>query len=132
MLRLGLAMYEQSGLGDATTARVVLEFDGVEREGTATGESSYAFAAATLDAVANALSLEDGFRVLESVTIELVTGDVAIVTCVAKQATDKLLVGAAPIRSDGPQSAVCRAALDAVNRIVTRRLATEPASEQET
>ncbi len=80
----------------------------------------FALAHATLSAAAESAGLPSGFRLIESRVVELVTGDVAVVTCTREGDGAELLAGAAPVRNDGWQRAVCRAALDAVNRILVK------------
>jgi hypothetical protein len=80
----------------------------------------FALAEATLTAAAASAGLAAGFQLIESRVIDLVTGDVAVVTCSTDATPAELLAGVAPIRADGWERAICRAALDAVNRFIIK------------
>ncbi len=122
MMRPGLAMFEE--IEDPPLIRVTIGAGDRLSEGEAKLESelgrAFALAKATLAATSEYAGLHPGFELIEAQLVDLVTGDVAVVTCTAGPDDKELLVGAAPIRSDGWQKAICRAALDAVNRYLAK------------
>ncbi len=121
MSRATLAMFEE--IEEEGVVRVVLAVGDRLVDGTAPLkdeiERPFALAQATLAAAAASAGLNPGFSLIESRVVELVTGDVAVVTC-TRERGGELLAGAAPIRNDGWERAVCRASLDAVNRVITK------------
>jgi hypothetical protein len=117
-------MFEELPDADRTMVRVVLAAGEEMIDGRAElGDEirrPFALAEATLAAAAGHAGLAGGFRLIESRVIDLVTGDVAVVTCSTDATPAELLAGVAPIRADGWERAICRAALDAVNRFITK------------
>lgn len=117
-------MYDEITDESKHIVRVVLVVGGDQVDGSAElrdeVDRPFALAEATLAAAASHAKLAQGFRLVESRVVELVTGDVAIVTCMAGENHDELLAGVAPLRGDGWEKAICRASLDAVNRLITR------------
>ncbi len=124
MFRPGLAMYDEITDDSRHMVRVVLAVGEQEVAGSAELRDEidrpFALAEATLAAAASHAGLKQGFRLVESRVVELVTGDVAIVTCMSGANQNELLAGVAPLRGDGWEKAICRASLDAVNRLITK------------
>lgn len=122
MMRPGLAMFEE--VADPPSIRVTVGAGDRLAEGEADLETElgrpFALAKATLAASADFAGLAPGFELVEARVVDLVTGDVAVVTCTVGPGQSELLAGAAPIRSDGWEKAICRAALDAVNRYLVK------------
>lgn len=105
---------------------VVLEWDGTEHEGEATGDPSAAtrdflVASATLSAVDSISEGRAGFQPLD--VSHVTSGDTPIALVVVNDPdVDRPLVGTAVIDRSNHQIAVAKAALDAVNRRLTQKL----------
>jgi hypothetical protein len=117
-------MFEELQEADRNMVRVVLAAGEEMIDGRAELRDEisrpFALAEATLAAAAGYAGMPAGFRLIESRVIDLVTGDVAVVTCSTDATPAELLAGVAPIRADGWEKAVCRASLDAVNRFIVK------------
>ena len=94
--------------------------------GNASGEidsdKAALIAKATLNA-ANATCGQEAFSLDDAVMMKFAAGQLAVV--LVRSNDGDLVSGSAAVRADGWEKAVCRAALDAVNRKVERFLADE-------